>query len=88
MVHFNINIKGRVQGVYFRATTVKAAEKLNLNGIVKNESDGSVSIEVEGTKEQIEPFLKWCYQGPPLAKIKEVKITQSPVINYESFRII
>lgn len=86
--HYNINIKGRVQGVYFRASTVEVAQKLKLRGTIKNEPDGSVSIEVEGTKAQMEDFLKWCHKGPTLAVVKEVKITQSPSLkNFPDFRV-
>ena len=89
IAHYTINLKGKVQGVYFRASTLEVAQKLNLQGIVRNEPDGSVSIEVEGTKAQMENFLKWCHKGPPLAEIKEVKITQSSSLkNFKGFRIV
>ena len=87
--HYEINVKGKVQGVYFRASTLEVAQKLNLSGIIKNEPDGSVSIEVEGTKAQMEEFLKWCHKGPPFAEVKEVKITQSSSLkNFTGFRIV
>jgi len=88
MVHYNITIKGKVQGVYFRASALKRARDLSLAGTVKNEFDGSVFIEVEGNKNQIEPFLKWCYVGPTLSKVTEVKITQSSLKNYKEFKIL
>lgn len=87
-MHVNINIRGKVQGVYFRASTVKIARKLLITGTICNEADGSVSIEAEGTKGQLEPFLKWCHKGPTHANIKEVKITQSSLKNFKEFRII
>ena len=86
---YNINVKGKVQGVFFRASTLEVAQKLHLNGIVKNEPDGSVSIEVEGTKAQMEDFLKWCHKGPRGARVKEVKISQSSALkNFTDFRIV
>ena len=89
IAHYKINVKGRVQGVYFRASTQEVAQKLNLHGIIKNEPDGSVSIEVEGTKAQMEDFLKWCHKGPHMAVVKEVKITQSSSLkNFQDFRIV
>lgn len=89
ITRYTINIKGKVQGVYFRASTLEVAQKLDLHGIVKNEPDGSVSIEVEGTKAQMENFLKWCHKGPLGAEVREVKITQSSSLkNFQDFRII
>ena len=89
ITRYTINIKGKVQGVYFRASTLEVAQKLDLYGIVKNEPDGSVSIEVEGTKAQMENFLKWCHKGPLGAEVREVKITQSSSLkNFQDFRII
>jgi acylphosphatase len=46
--HFNIRISGRVQGVFFRASTKAKAEELGISGFVQNEPDGSVYIEAEG----------------------------------------
>ena len=87
--HYKINIKGKVQGVYFRASTLEVAQELDLCGIIKNEPNGSVSIEVEGTKAQMEKFLKWCHKGPRLATVREVKITQSSSLkNFRDFRIV
>lgn len=84
-----INVNGKVQGVFFRASTLEVAQKLDLQGIVKNEPDGSVSIEVEGTKAQMEDFLKWCHKGPSGAEVREVKIAQSSFLkNFEGFRIV
>ncbi|MCG8322093.1 MAG: acylphosphatase [Cytophagales bacterium] len=89
ITRYTINIKGKVQGVYFRASTLEVAQKLDLHGIVKNEPDGSVSIEVEGTKAQMGDFLKWCHKGPLGAEVREVKITQSSSLkNFQDFRII
>ena len=89
IVHYKINIKGKVQGVFFRASTLEVAKNLNLSGTVKNEPDGSLSIEVEGTRDQMEAFLKWCHKGPRLASVKEVRITQSSSLrNFQNFRIV
>ncbi len=87
-IHVNINVRGKVQGVYFRASTLQVAKELSIFGTVCNERDGSVSIEAEGTKSQLEDFLKWCHSGPKNAVVKEVKITQSLLKNYSKFTII
>ena len=53
-----INVTGRVQGVGFRYTTYQLAIEIGLTGTVKNEDDGSVTIEAVGTKEQLDQFLE------------------------------
>jgi acylphosphatase len=67
-------VKGRVQGVYFRASTVQQARHLGLTGWVMNRDDGSVEIVAEGRSESIEELIAWCRQGPPGARIDEVDL--------------
>ena len=69
-VHLKIN--GRVQGVYFRASTVEQARTLGLTGWVKNCPDGSVDAIAEGEREQLEKLIHWCRSGPAGARVKEV----------------
>jgi len=72
-----INIEGRVQGVGFRYSAIKAARRYNVAGWVKNEYDGSVNVFCEGDREQVDEFIKWCKQGPPSAHIVDVNINQT-----------
>ncbi len=65
-------VHGRVQGVFFRASTQKIAEGLGLTGWVRNSRDGSVEIHAEGDKEQLEALIVWCRQGPPMASVSNV----------------
>ncbi|HSE84791.1 MAG TPA: acylphosphatase [Candidatus Binatia bacterium] len=69
-VHLKIN--GRVQGVYFRASTVEQARRLGLAGWVMNCPDSSVEVIAEGAIEQLEKLISWCRSGPPGARVKEV----------------
>lgn len=82
-----IIIHGRVQGVFFRKYTVDAAKKFEVNGFVKNTTDGKVYIEATGTEEAINKFIKWCHVGSPLSKVVEVVVTQMALINFNSFTI-
>ncbi|PKP01016.1 MAG: acylphosphatase [Bacteroidetes bacterium HGW-Bacteroidetes-9] len=82
-----IQVNGRVQGVGFRYATQSTAISLGLNGYVCNKPDGSVYIEVEGTKEQIAVFIVWCKKGPSRAIVQEVRHFSGPLMNYQSFRI-
>jgi acylphosphatase len=67
-------VKGRVQGVYFRASTVQRARQLALTGWVMNRYDGSVEMVAEGRPDSIEELIVWCGQGPPGARVNEVDL--------------
>ena len=67
-------VKGRVQGVYFRASTVQQARHLGLTGWVMNHDDGSVELLAEGRSASIEELIAWCRQGPPGARVDEVDV--------------
>ncbi len=78
---------GKVQGVYFRGTTVSRALELGLTGYAKNLSDGSVEVIAEGKKEKIAKFVEFLHKGPMTARVDKVKINYSPAINeFEEFR--
>lgn len=68
----HIVVKGRVQGVYFRAYTQKQAVKLNLSGFVRNLADGNVEIVAGGSPEDLQKLVAWCHKGPVLAKVGAV----------------
>jgi len=70
--HLKIRIFGLVQGVYFRRSAKAEAERLGLGGFVQNKDDGTVYLEVEGTRDQLDQFLNWCAQGPSQAKVEKV----------------
>lgn len=69
-----IKIYGDVQGVFFRSSTKETAEKLNLSGWARNESDGTLSIVAEGEKENLEKFLDWCRRGPGIARVDKIDV--------------
>ncbi len=74
MAKAHVLISGQVQGVGFRYFLRGKLVELGLTGWVKNLPDGKVEAEVEGEREKIEKIVEWCKQGPPLAKVKDVKI--------------
>lgn len=78
-----IDIHGKVQGVYYRKSTAEKARELGLVGWVKNESDGSVKCEAEGTVEQLQALAQWMEQGPPLAVVLRVDIREIDVFASE-----
>jgi len=65
-------IRGRVQGVYFRASTVREARRLGLTGWVKNRNDGAVEIVAEGEEDQVKDLLSWAQRGPSTARVDSV----------------
>ena len=69
-----VKIQGRVQGVFFRQTTVEMARSLGITGWVKNCPDGSVEAFFEGEKNEVEKAVDWCYQGPPAAQVNHVDV--------------
>ena len=84
----NIIVNGMVQGVGFRYFVHTRATKLGLNGIVKNNSDGSVAIEAEGERSLIEEFIKEIKIGPRFANVGDVKIEWQSFSNrFRSFEI-
>ena len=70
-------IKGRVQGVYFRAFTQKQAVKHGVTGFVSNNDDGSVIVVACADEDKLALFIDWCHKGPMLAKVKQVLINQN-----------
>lgn len=82
-----IKVRGSVQGVGFRAATLKEAKSLNLCGIVRNEPDKSVYIEASGEYEQIERFVDWCHHGPIYASVEEIEIIEQDLAQYTDFTI-
>ncbi|MEM6700800.1 MAG: acylphosphatase [Bacteroidota bacterium] len=87
MKHYNIRVLGKVQGVYFRASTKMEAERLGINGFVQNEVDGSVYIEAEGSTEQLKQLLAWCKIGSPISEVESVRFEETTVVDFQMFEI-
>jgi acylphosphatase len=69
-----ITVKGRVQGVFYRQSTLDKARSLGLVGWVRNQNDGSVALQATGPREVITALIAWCHQGPPSARVDEVEV--------------
>jgi acylphosphatase len=67
-------VRGRVQGVCFRAETANVARSLRLDGWVRNLSDGSVEALFEGQKESVEKAIDFCKRGPPSAYVSSLEV--------------
>ena len=81
-------ISGRVQGVFFRAETQRAARHLGVNGWVRNRPDGTVEAVFEGASQAVDKALEWCWQGSPMAKVSNVEIERETYTGeFEGFSI-
>ncbi|HMG67730.1 MAG TPA: acylphosphatase [Chitinophagaceae bacterium] len=83
-----IIIKGFVQGVFYRQSTLKKAEELGIKGTVRNCEDETVEIIAMGTKEQIDALISWCWQGPPRSKVSNVTVQELSLQPFNNFSII
>ena len=78
-------IHGRVQGVWFRAWTSGEAQKLGLDGWVRNRIDGTVEAVFAGPEAQVEAMLLKCKSGPPLARVDRIETQPANVPDQAGF---
>ena len=74
---YDLVVTGRVQGVFYRATMREQARRLGVTGWARNEPDGTVRAHVEGSGEALAELLHWCADGPPSARVDEVRRRES-----------
>jgi acylphosphatase len=67
-------VRGRVQGVWFRASTAERAAALGLRGRAENLADGSVLVHAAGTPEALAALVAWLHEGPPMARVDSVDV--------------
>ncbi|HMP98347.1 MAG TPA: acylphosphatase [Cyclobacteriaceae bacterium] len=87
MKSYKLIIKGKVQGVFFRATAFELATQLGLKGFAMNLPSGDVHIEAEGDEVSLEEFINWCHQGPEHARVEEVIKEEQALQQYKSFAV-
>lgn len=84
-----ILVAGRVQGVFFRASTKSVADELGLAGTVRNLPDGGVEVIAEGASESVDAFAAWCRQGPPRARVERLSVIEEAYCReYSDFSIL
>ena len=81
-------IKGKVQGVFYRASAKKKAEELSISGWIKNTSEGHVEAIVTGNEQQINDFIKWCKSGPDRAIVDKIDVNDHEFEEFDSFKIL
>ncbi len=81
-------VKGRVQGVCFRAFTEDVATGLGLTGEVKNLPDGTVRVIAEGEESDLKALIKKLHQGPSMAHVQDVSVNwENNLGQYNDFGI-
>ena len=85
--HIKLHIRGRVQGVGYRAHTRRKAISLGLNGFVENRPDGSVYAEIEGSGDLLDEMVRWCHTGPPMAQVDSVSLEEGPLTHFSGFEV-
>ena len=89
MKTIRLTVKGKVQGVYYRASAKNIAEQLAITGWIKNLPDRNVEIiATTSSEELLQQFIDWCRQGPPRAIVEEVIIEELTIEPFTGFRII
>jgi acylphosphatase len=88
-VRVQVVIEGRVQGVFFRASTRDEARARGLTGWVRNRPDGRVEALFEGDQRVVENMLAWCHKGPPYAYVDRVEVERQPFVGDQmDFRVL
>jgi acylphosphatase len=71
-------VSGRVQGVYYRATTADRARELGITGYARNLSDGRVEVLAHGEAEAVEVFVAWLWTGSTASRVTAVEVREAP----------
>ena len=79
MKQVRVIVRGRVQGVGFRAATAHEARRLGVVGWVRNQLDGDVEVEASGDDAPVDAFVAWLRRGPSLARVTGIDVVDLPV---------
>ena len=86
-IRAHVFVSGRVQGVYYRATTRDTARERGVDGWVRNLDDGRVEAVFEGTEAAVESMIEWCHAGSPEARVDDVSAEYGDPDGIEGFEI-
>ena len=83
----HVYVSGRVQGVYFRATTRETARQYDVDGWVRNLDDGRVEAVFEGPQPDVEAMVEFCHEGSEMARVDDVDVSYEEPQGEGEFRI-
>lgn len=81
-------IKGKVQGVFYRASAKDVAEQLKLSGWIRNTKEGDVEAMVTGDEDLVKEFIEWSKKGPRRAEVTKVVVTEKQDEQFFGFTIV
>ena len=82
-------VRGRVQGVFFRAAAQREARRLGVCGWIKNRNDGSIEVVAEGEEDAIKEIISWAQHGPSAARVEQVDVRWKGYTGeFSEFRIV
>ena len=84
----HLEISGKVQGVFFRASAEEIAKLHKISGWIRNTHDKKVEVLITGADEDIQKFIEWCKNGPDKAVVEDVIITDKPLQTFSRFKVI
>jgi len=87
IIHLNIKVNGKVQGVGYRNFAQRMANELSIKGFCENKSDGSVYIEIETTQMRADEYLECCYRGSVMSKVSKIDVEPASVVGFNNFEI-
>lgn len=87
MIRRRVVVRGRVQGVFFRASCAQEAAGHQVAGWVSNEPDGSVAAAFEGEPADVEALVAWCQIGPPSAVVESVDVADEEPRGAQGFDV-
>ena len=88
MERVHVIVHGMVQGIFFRANTIRQAGLLGLTVFVRNLPDGTVEAIAEGPRPALEQFVDWCRRGPEAARVNRVDVDwEEPCGEYAGFKL-
>jgi acylphosphatase len=88
MIAVRVRVRGRVQGVWFRAWTQAEAEARGLSGWVRNEPDGSVAALIAGPEDAVREMVAALHDGPPRARVDAVDAEPGDLPDGDGFRVV
>ena len=87
MKRVRVRIRGRVQGVFFRADARARAESLGVAGWIRNAPDGIVEAVFEGEPERVDSMIDWCRRGPAGAQVEDVEAVGEDPVGERGFSV-